>query len=528
MARKTNAAGAARPILGIDVGGTNTDAVLMVGREVLASAKRPTTAEVGEGLVAVVEALLRDAGVAPQSMGSVMIGTTQFINAFVQRRGLSRVAAVRVSAPKGDGVPPFAAWPRDLLAQTGEAGYFARGGAFFDGRDYAPLDPKELERIALDIRSKGIRAVAVSSCFAPARPDIEREAARILTEAYPEADITLSAEVGGLGIVDRENAAIMNGTLRELAARVVAGLSQGLRRVGISSPVFFSQNDGTLISAEFASRFPVFTCSAGPTNSLRGAAFLTGLEDALVMDIGGTTTDLGFLVHGFPRESALPRDIGGVLTNSHMPDILSIALGGGTLVRESETGLRLGPDSVGYQLTERALVFGGTELTATDIAVRAGQARIGDPSKVSSLSGALVERAVSLMHERIEDAIDRMKTNSKPVPVILVGGGHILLSRPLRGTLEVHRPRFAEVANAVGAAIAMVSGRVDRLYDYSEGRESALQRAKDEASQAARAAGADPESIAIVELSELPMTHIRTNLVQVRVRAVGELAALRS
>ena len=176
----------------------------------------------------------------------------------------------------------------------------------------------------------------------------------------------------------------------------------------------------------------------------------------------------------------------------------------------------------------RALVFGGTEITATDIAVRAGQARIGDPSRVSTLSGALVERAVSLMHERIEDAIDRMKTNSKPVPVILVGGGHILLSRPLRGTLEVHRPRFAEVANAVGAAIAMVSGRVDRLYDYSEGRESALQRAKDEASQAARAAGADPESIAIVELSELPMTHIRTNLVQVRVRAVGELASLRS
>ena len=106
--------------------------------------------------------------------------------------GSPRVAAVRVSAPKGDGVPPFAAWPRDLLAQTGEAGYFAQGGAFFDGRDYAPLDPKELERHrGLDIRSQGIRAVAVSSCFAPARPDIEREAARMLTEAYPEADITL-------------------------------------------------------------------------------------------------------------------------------------------------------------------------------------------------------------------------------------------------------------------------------------------------------------------------------------------------
>lgn len=526
MVRATHAGGDAPLVLGIDVGGTNTDAVLMRGREVLASAKRATTADVGDGVFAVVDALLRDTAVPAQSIGSAMIGTTQFINAFVQRRGLSRVAAVRVSAPKGDGVPPFAAWPRDLLAETGEDGYFAQGGAFYDGKEYASLDPQELARIARDIRSKGIRAIAVSSCFAPARPDIESEAARILCEAYPQADVTLSAQVGGLGLVDRENAAIMNCTLREMAVRVVADLSEGLRRVGISCPVFFSQNDGTLVSAEFASRFPVVTCSAGPTNSLRGAAFLTGLEDALVMDIGGTTTDLGFLVRGFPRESALPREIGGVLTNSHMPDILSIALGGGTVVRESEAGLSLGPDSVGYQLSERALVFGGSQLTATDIAVRAGQAQIGDPAKVSALSEALVEQAIIQMHGRMEDAIDRMKTNSKPVPVILVGGGHILLSRPLRGTLQVHRPRFAEVANAVGAAIAMVSGRVDRLYDYTEGREAALQQAKEEARQAARAAGANPQSINIVELAELPMTHIRTNLVQVRVRAVGELASL--
>lgn len=517
----------ARFTLGIDVGGTNTDAVLMAGREVIASVKRTTTSDVGEALFTVVETVLRDAAVDPQSVRSVMIGTTQFINAFVQRRGLSQVAAVRVSAPKGDGVPPFAAWPTDLLTATGELGYFVQGGAFYDGRAYAPLDRAQIGQVAQDIRSKGIRAVAVSSCFGPARPDIERDAAGIIREFHPEADITLSAEVGGIGLVDRENAAIMNGTLREMARRVVTALSEGLCRAGISSPVYFSQNDGTLVSAEFASRFPVVTCSAGPTNSLRGAAFLTGLDDAVVVDIGGTTTDVGFLVRGFPRESSLPHEIGGVLTNFHMPDILSVALGGGTRLHEAEGTLKLGPDSVGYQLGERALVFGGSEITATDIAVRAGHAQIGDMSKVHSLRDVFVEEALNIIHGRIEDAIDRMKTNSKPVPVILVGGGHILLGRPLRGTLEAHRPRFAEVANAVGAAIAMASGRVDRLYDYSDGREVALQQAKNEARQSARAAGADPQTIKIVEVSELPMTHMRTNLVQVRVRAVGELASLR-
>lgn len=528
MARAGGAQGGARFTLGVDVGGTNTDAVLMRGREVIASAKRTTTTDVGEGVFAVVEAVLGDAAIQPQSIASVMIGTTQFINAFVQRRGLARVGAVRVSAPMGDGVPPFAGWPKDLLAATGEQGYFVQGGAFYDGRAYAPLERAQLEQVAKDIRTREIRAVTVSSCFAPARPDIERDAAQIIQEFYPEADITLSAEVGGIGLVDRENAAIMNGALREMARRVVAELTEGLRRAGISSPIYFSQNDGTLVSADFATRFPVVTCSAGPTNSLRGAAFLTGLEDALVMDIGGTTTDVGFLVRGFPRETSRAHEIGGVLTNFHMPDILSIALGGGTLVRDTDAGLKLGPESVGYQLTERALVFGGAELTATDVAVRAGHAQIGDPSKVQAVSEELMEEALNLIHGRIEDAIDQMKTNSKPVPVILVGGGHVLLGRPLRGTLEVHRPRFAEVANAVGAAIAMASGRVDRLFDYTGGREAALQQAKDQARQSARAAGADPETIKIVEVSELPLTHMRTNLVQVRVRAVGELASLRS
>jgi N-methylhydantoinase A/oxoprolinase/acetone carboxylase beta subunit len=528
MTAAAGSKGGARFTLGVDVGGTNTDAVLMTGREVIASAKRATTADVGDGLFAAVEAVLQAAAIRPQSIGSAMIGTTQFINAFVQRRGLTPVAAVRVSAPMGDGVPPFAAWPRDLLAATGEQAYLVRGGAFFDGRLYAQLERAELVKVAEDIRDKGIRAVAISSCFAPVRPDIERDAARIVREVYPGVDITLSSEVGGLGLIDRENAAIMNGALREMAHRAVASLNEGLRRAGISSPIYFSQNDGTLVPADYASRFPVVTCSAGPTNSLRGAAFLTGLEDALVMDIGGTTTDLGFLVHGFPRESSLPHDIGGVRTNFRMPDILSIAVGGGTLLRQTDAGLTLGPDSVGYQLLERALVFGGSEVTATDIAVRAGQARIGDPSKVHSLAQAWVDEALNLIHRRIEDAIDQMKTNSKPVPVILVGGGHILLGRPLRGTLEVHRPQFAEVANAVGAAIAMASGRVDRLYDYSAGREAALQQAKDEACQAACAAGADPGTVTIVEVSELPLTHMRTNLVQVRVRAVGELASIGS
>jgi N-methylhydantoinase A/oxoprolinase/acetone carboxylase beta subunit len=243
------------------------------------------------------------------------------------------------------------------------------------------------------------------------------------------------------------------------------------------------------------------------------------------MDIGGTTTDLGFLVRGFPRETATAHLIGGVRTNFRMPDVLSIALGGGTLVRGTPSAVRLGPDSVGYELDRRALVFGGEELTTTDIAVRAGKAMIGDPRRVQSLHDDIVQAVLDRIHTRLEDAIDQMKTSSRPVPVILVGGGHMLLSRPLRGTSEVHRPKHADVANAVGAAISMVSGRVDRLFDFAAGREKALEQAKEEARAAALAAGAEPGSIDIVEITEMPMTHMRTTAVQVKVRAVGRLVS---
>src|SRR3990172_13359664 len=114
----------------------------------------------------------------------------------------------------------------------------------------------------------------------------------------------------------------------------------------------------------------VFGFAPGPTNSVRGAAFLSGLEDALVVDVGGTTSDVGCLKSGFPREANNVVEVGGVRTLFRMPDLLSIGLGGGSLVEQGGDGIiRVGPRSVGYRLTEKALVFDGDTLTATDVAV---------------------------------------------------------------------------------------------------------------------------------------------------------------
>ena len=170
--------------------------------------------------------------------------------------------------------------------------------------------------------------------------------------------------------------------------------------------------DNKAKAERFVARYPVLTFASGPTNSMRGAALLAGEKNAMVVDIGGTTSDVGMLLNGFPRESAVSVDIGGVRTNFRMPDVLAIGLGGGSRVRED--GARIGPDSVGFRLTDDALVFGGETLTATDIAVAAGLADVGDGALVRHMPKEAVETALSRMHEMVDEAVDRMKMSAEP------------------------------------------------------------------------------------------------------------------
>jgi len=180
----------------------------------------------------------------------------------------------------------------------------------------------------------------------------------------PDAAITLSHELGRIGLLERENVALLNACLMPLARHTVSAFEEALRQAGILAPLFITQNDGTVIRAEVASRFPVLSFASGPTNSMRGAAFLTGVKDALVVDVGGTTSDIGALKAGFPREANTVVQIGGVRTLFRMPDLLSIGLGGGSHVQPLNTGgVVIGPRSVGFRLPQEARVFGGTQLT---------------------------------------------------------------------------------------------------------------------------------------------------------------------
>ncbi len=510
--------------IGIDVGGTNTDAVLMDGDRVVAGVKAVTTPDVMTGVAASLADVLAQSGVGASSVDVVMLGTTHFTNAVVQRRDLAPTASVRLGLPATAALPPMVDWPDDLRAAIGDHAYLAHGGHEFDGRIITPLDAEELRRIGADIRAKGIRTIAVSAVFSPVNAEMEKRAGDILAESVPGAHITLSSDIGRIGLLERENAAIMNACLRDLSRIVMGAFRAALDSSGIRRRFYLTQNDGTLMDAEYAERFPVLTFASGPTNSMRGAAFLSGMADGIVVDIGGTTTDVGALHRGFPRAATTSVEIGGVRTNFRMPDVFSIGLGGGSLVAEAATGgVTVGPRSVGYRLTEELLVFGGKTLTATDIAVAAGKIALGDPARVRQLSRALLAAAQAKVQDMLENAVERSRLTPEKLPVIVVGGGSILVEQRI-GALDVVKPPHFAVANAVGAAIAQVSGETDRIYTLGEtGRADALDDAKRRATESAIAAGARADSVAIVDVEDVPLTYLPGNATRIRVKAVGEL-----
>ncbi|GLW05475.1 hydantoinase [Microtetraspora sp. NBRC 13810] len=517
--------------IGIDVGGTNTDAVLLDGTRVLAAVKTSTTADVTSGIVAAVDGLQRQHAFDPAGVRAVMIGTTHFINALVEARRLAPTAAVRLSLPAGASLPPMVDWPQRLVDAISGRGYLCHGGHEFDGRHIAELDEAELRRAAHDMGEAGIRSVAISSVFSPVNAEFELRAAEVISAVLPDVAISLSHEIGRIGLLERENATVINAALRELAAQIVDGLAASVTGAGITAPLYLSQNDGTLMDVDFARRYPVATFASGPTNSMRGAAVLSGLGTCAVVDVGGTTSDIGVLRHGFPREATTDVSVAGIRTNFRMPDVLSIGIGGGSLVRgepaggtAAGAGVTVGPDSVGYELTSRALVFGGDTLTATDIAVAAGLAEIGDPGRVAHLDPGLVRAALDRIARDAADAVERMRTSAEPLPVVAVGGGSILLPGELAGVGEVHRPENYAVANAIGAAIAQIGGEVDRVYAIEPGRRDAVvEEAKQEAVDRAVAAGASPSTVDIVDFDEVPIPYLPGNATRIRVKAVGDL-----
>jgi len=514
--------------IGIDVGGTNTDAVVLdADGTVIAWTKQPTSVDVTAGIRASLSDVLGQIGERRHEVARIMLGTTHATNAIVRRRQLGKVALIRIGAPAATSFPPFTAWPDDLRDAISAGSTIVGGGHLADGYPIAPLDRGAIVEF-LDSIAGTFDAVAVCGVFAPSYSEQELEV-EALVRAHVGIDVpvSLSHDIGDLGLIERENATVLNAALYGVARDVTRALFTAVAEEQLDAVTFFAQNDGTLMGVEFAERYPVLTIGSGPANSIRGAAFLSGARNAIIVDVGGTTSDLGVVVEGFPRESTLPREIGGVRTNFRMPDILSLAVGGGTVV-DLASG-KPSNDSVGFRISQEALLFGGSTATLTDAAAATGATPVAGLSlpAIDDATRAALGTALAIAHDKVESAVERMSLGRVVLPLVVVGGGGFLIPDQVLGATEVIRPAHAEVANAVGAAIALAGGRADHMCDYAD-RSTAIEAASKAAIGKAIQAGADPLTVEVVEVVETPVSYASRPTLKVSVKAAGPLARIGS
>ncbi|GKZ32180.1 hypothetical protein AbraIFM66950_001360 [Aspergillus brasiliensis] len=536
--------------IGVDVGGTNTDAAILNAasvtphepnlhqdrqRGVCASSKTPTTADVTSGICTAIVDVLAKAQIPADEVRSVAIGTTHFVNAVVEADPgrLSRVAVV----------PPFSDFPPRLREIIGGPVFYLDGGLEIDGREISPICPQQIENAVSEIQKTGITTVALVGVFSPLDHRGANEAAckKLMLQLNPNLSVVCSADIGSVGLLERENATILNASILALAKKTIRAFCQAMKDLNLECPLYLTQNDGTLTSAAMAAERPIQTFASGPTNSLTGAAYLAGLDQrskgnssigntdtqVLVIDVGGTTTDVcALLPSGFPRKAPNFVEVGGVRTAFPIPEVLSVGLGGGSRIHiDAEDTVSVGPDSVGYRLTQDALVFGGDTMTSTDIVVASGKAELGEPSRVQHLSAPVIAKARAGIKKILERAIDEMKVSDQPVTLLLVGGGSIVYMDTLEGVSECILPPHYDSANAVGAAIAKVSGEVD-VIEILEGRDegAVVEAAKQQALQAAIARGADKDDVRVVEVDKIPLQYVTNKAVRLIVKAVGKLA----
>ncbi|KAI4613281.1 hypothetical protein J4E83_007694 [Alternaria metachromatica] len=478
--------------------------------------------------------MFKSASVDPSSVASVTIGTTHFVNAVVtrDRTRLSQVAVLRLSSSFSKHAPPCVDWPASLRNIILGHHALIKGGLEVDGSLISDIKEHEIVEQCKIIKEKGIKSVVVNGVFSPidtVEKQEERTADIIRRELGDGVDIVLSKTVANLGFLERENAAILNASILSFARKTIASFQTPIKELGLNCPVFITQNDGTILSGEAASRLPIRTFSSGPTNSMRGAAFLVGRQEngeaMMVVDVGGTTTDVGLLLaNGFPRQQAAYSELSGVRMNFSYPDVKSIGLGGGSLVRKVGEKMQVGPESVGYKLPEKALVFGGDVPTATDYTVAASSdIAIGQPEKVrGKLQDDDIQAFKAETTKMLETIIDKMKTSPDDLPVLLVGGGAVIAPDELKGASRVIKPQWSGVANAIGAAMARVSAVVDTVKSTEkQTQKELLAEICEEAKRKTIEAGASAETVSIVEVEDLPLQYV-AHKTRFMVRAAGD------
>jgi N-methylhydantoinase A/oxoprolinase/acetone carboxylase beta subunit len=509
--------------LGVDLGDTSVDAVVFNERDQLIARAKLRNGEDGAGsLFEAVAAVSGDrSGADPKRIDRAVLCSTAALAAIERRQELRRVAVLRIGAPLTLALPPLATWPTSLRSAVSVGEVVIAGGAEYDGRAVAALDEDAVLRF-LEATASAADAVAVTGLFSTVRPEQELEVAELVRrELGASTYVSVSHELGTAGLLERENATVLNAALGGVAERLAGVFGKALERCGIDAELFFAKGDGTVMSLEHAARFPVYLIGSGQASGIRGAGWLSGAVDGVMLDMGATSTRVGMLIGGHPSERATPMELAGVRTNLSIPETLTLRVGGATTISLDESPPAIGAESLGGRLEEDSLVFGGSTPTLTDAAVAGGRARLGSQGLSAQQQGSLAA-VLPVLDRLLAQAVERVQHAVAAATLVVFGGASILVPDHLAGISQTTVPANGDVAGAVGLVTAPAGGQSDRICaDRLSVRATTMQAAQADALARAIHAGADPAQVQIVDVEEAPLTYLLNPPIRIRVRAAG-------
>ena len=450
-------------LLGIDVGGTFTDAVLLNGSEIAAQAKTPTTHEdVLQCILQALDMVLPKHQEEINKIERVVISSTIVTNALTEDK-LDPVFLAVITGPGMNVTHKFPVAP-----------YFVSGYVDHRGKITAQIDWTKHRDL---LNRRGANSVcAVSGKFSVRDPQLEYELEHELKQnGYSK--IFLGSELSGeLNFVRRTNSAYFAGAVYRIFKNFAGKIQRAMAERGICAPVHVLKADGGTLPIEAAINQPVEAIFTGPAASVLGIEALAApTVNSISLDVGGTTTDIAFWKNGLPLMARKGAVVNGYPTAVRAFHMRSVGIGGDSAITKTEDGYRVGPMRQGP-----AAAIGGTKATLSDALIVAGYVSFGDASKslaaIAALGGEpkeeaqkIVQAAVDTIRTTVAEMLDEWAkqpvytvddvirgTEFVPEQLIGVGGGSLGLIKALGEDMElpVDIPKGAVVANAIGAAVA--------------------------------------------------------------------------